>query len=861
MALTDFFLWRVSNPTVSEQVLKSLVSALEAVRDGEDTRAKQPHALVLQLLPFEKKLLASMLEHLSQDDREAATASSVPLDLLATHTFHKWSRASAVLRQVHVEFESDALQEMHGGKQTAAFEMVKEMLRSRHTRVASDRRYYRTEQLVEDSQDFVSRLGYIDPDQINIAPHQQDLPLWRMIALLFVRNLEVMRAWEGFRTIVGLFSRSKSQQQGAQERFEVSAERDDLLNPLLATAFAPALDAEIRQQGAILRADPVLVLEDPDPENIRLFTMAKQKFAVDLMTETIDVWDVWVLERLVRLHLNETELRVPGFPTQDFVGSTAVSAHWEEANLQLQREGREATVLFPKKKFDLEAQRPRYEFVQLDKFETIALRYEQRIFDRQISNPASFLPFINWADLNLVTAEQAEGAIDSLGLPRSSFSDGELKVWITSNRSVSTNLLYVNEDLYLRHIVEGYEYPGHLLNGRILFRCRELDKTPFPQELNHFWMDWNDVAITRDPDKGRFFLLETLPGIKARELKQTSSDSGPITFFDFKWRHRHQLDRQRDELQAVLGEHFKPSYCDFLLLSLDHVEEQLGNVAIKVSHALPSKEGQSDAKFFAELATSYQALSGNGNLAGLVRLFGIVKVLVDPATGEMCNPKDEGSRDAQPRLALVFDYASGGNLIDYLAKDSAQEDPYEVWGNLCTYFADIAKALKDIHSRGIVHRDLHQGNVLVQVERKKGSEEPEEYCLISDLGEGKVLDTDYAAPEISDGRFTASSDIFAWAQLFLEAIRVSHGRLSWEDGQVRYPKRLMTILEACLSDDPEKRISAAKLEDMIQNVSLEMIREVDASGVEWFLGSYELPRVAKRLSTSLELSDAWFRSS
>lgn len=125
----------------------------------------------------------------------------------------------------------------------------------------------------------------------------------------------------------------------------------------------------------------------------------------------------------------------------------------------------------------------------------IALRYEQRIFDRQISNPASFLPFINWADLNLVTAEQAEGAIDSLGLPRSSFADGELKVWITSDRSVSTNLLYVNEDLYPRHIVEGYEYPGHFPNGRILFRCRELDKTPFPQELNHFWIDWVSSSL------------------------------------------------------------------------------------------------------------------------------------------------------------------------------------------------------------------------------------------------------------------------------------------------------------------------------------------------------------------------------
>ncbi|RSL92279.1 hypothetical protein CDV31_015235 [Fusarium ambrosium] len=783
MAITDFFLWRVSTPAASRQVLKSLVSALEAARDGEDIRDRFRHVLVLRFVPFERHLLTSILELVPADVRAATITSSVPLDVLATHIFFKWSWASAVLRQIHVEFESDVLENMHGGKQTAAFDMVKEMLRSRHTRVASDRRYYRTEQLVQDNQDFISQLGEIDADHISVAPHADDLVLWRMVALLLARNLDLMREWKGFRAIVGLYSRSKSLQQGLGSQYELATESDDLLNPLLATTFAETLYQELGVHQAVFISDPSVFPEvDGNPQLGELVRSAKSTLAVDLMTETVDVWDVWIFERLFRLHLSGTQHPPLNFPTEDFLGCQSVSTHWESVHVELKREGKEATVLFPKKKFDMEAQRPRYEFIQLDQFETV-------------------------------------------------------------------------------------------------------------------FKSTNDVAVTRDQDTSQFLLVETLPGIKARQLKRTSSDSGPIVYFDFKWRHRLELDTQRRDLKALLGEHFKPSYCDFLLyidaseldlsnarfigegsfgrvhcvswkkkpieVSLDHVEEQVGQVAIKVSHARLNKDFESDAKFFAELATSYQALSGNGNLAGFVRLFGITKVLVDPDTGHMYDPQIGNASGYQTRLALVFDYASGGNMIDFLANELMQDDFYEVWGNLCTYFADIARALKDIHSRGIMHRDLHQGNVLVQTEVKP--DDIESYVLISDLGEGKALDpnsaSEYAAPEISDGTYTASSDIFAWAQLCIEAIRVSHNRLVWEDGQVRYPKRLMIILETCLSAEPEERLSAAKLADMIQDVSLEMIREEKASGVEWFLGSYKLPIVAKRLSTSLELSDAWFKSS
>jgi len=103
----------------------------------------------------------------------------------------------------------------------------------------------------------------------------------------------------------------------------------------------------------------------------------------------------------------------------------------------------------------------------------------------------------------------------------------------------------------------------------------------------------------------------------ARNLKKSDSESATM-FFDSKWRYRDNLRIQREHVKEALGAHYGRSYNDFLVyidstefeleegrfidegsfgkvyclswtkkpveVSLDHVEEQRGNVAVKITH-------------------------------------------------------------------------------------------------------------------------------------------------------------------------------------------------------------------------------------------------------------------------------------
>ncbi|POG61822.1 kinase-like domain-containing protein, partial [Rhizophagus irregularis DAOM 181602=DAOM 197198] len=67
------------------------------------------------------------------------------------------------------------------------------------------------------------------------------------------------------------------------------------------------------------------------------------------------------------------------------------------------------------------------------------------------------------------------------------------------------------------------------------------------------------------------------------------------------------------------------------------------------------------------------------------------------------------TNDHAGNYIMVLEYADEGNLRDYLKVkfDSLQ------WENKIRMALDIACGLKCLHSRDIVHRDLHSKNILV----------------------------------------------------------------------------------------------------------------------------------------------------
>lgn len=179
-------------------------------------------------------------------------------------------------------------------------------------------------------------------------------------------------------------------------------------------------------------------------------------------------------------------------------------------------------------------------------------------------------------------------------------------------------------------------------------------------------------------------------------------------------------------------------------------------------------------------------------------------------------------------LALVMDLVEGPDLHHYL-RDNGPFTP--VAAALLT--AQIADALAASHADGVVHRDLKPANVLLKQDAD-GSMHP----MLTDFGIARLADSPgltrthefvgtpaYVAPESAEGRpQTSAVDIYGAGILLYElvtgrppfgggsALEVLHQHLSAEPRRPStVPDPLWTVIERCLSKNPENRPSAENL--------------------------------------------------
>ncbi|WP_426364131.1 serine/threonine-protein kinase [Streptomyces sp. E-08] len=178
-------------------------------------------------------------------------------------------------------------------------------------------------------------------------------------------------------------------------------------------------------------------------------------------------------------------------------------------------------------------------------------------------------------------------------------------------------------------------------------------------------------------------------------------------------------------------------------------------------------------------------------------------------------------------LALVMDLVEGPDLHRYI-RESGPLTP--VAAALLT--AQIADALAASHADGVVHRDLKPANVLLA--EQGGQMHP----MLTDFGIARLADSPgltrthefvgtpaYVAPESAEGRpQTSAVDIYGAGILLYElvtgrppfaggtALEVLHRHLSEEPRRPStVPGPLWTVIERCLSKNPDQRPSAVNL--------------------------------------------------
>lgn len=206
--------------------------------------------------------------------------------------------------------------------------------------------------------------------------------------------------------------------------------------------------------------------------------------------------------------------------------------------------------------------------------------------------------------------------------------------------------------------------------------------------------------------------------------------------------------------------------------------------------------------------------------------------------------KHEASED----VLLVMEFCSGGSL----------QKPYEQGPMLHSlvhrYATDIALGLGALHDRGMIHRDIKPGNILID---DLGRAKLGDFGLVTDdiiLGYAdRAGYRDHLAPEVTlTGQTSAKTDIWAFG---MSLYRLLHGH-PWYDASPR-PRQLIPaggfvdtlswlphissrwrrLIRAMLSDTSTDRPSIVQIQNALANLADDIDWEcnVGAAGATWRL--------------------------
>lgn len=356
------------------------------------------------------------------------------------------------------------------------------------------------------------------------------------------------------------------------------------------------------------------------------------------------------------------------------------------------------------------------------------------------------------------------------------------------------------------------------------------------------WEEWTTLDATA---RAVYAALAGLPApaSPAEIVARLSLASGPD---DRRWdmpEIRSALSRlcTYDAILRVAGDRFKPQKPDWALLPeialplaaiIARATPRIGNYRVaerigvgatgEVFRAIRVCDGTQVA-----LKMARRSERGNPETRRRLKQEGeIVSTLSHPNIVRLL---ERGEYDG--RMYLAMELLPGTTLSERLAQSPALA-PAAAIKILC----GIAAALAAMHERGVIHRDLHPGNVMVL---------PDGSARLLDFGLAKAGTASggtrahtlmgslpYMAPEVVAGLpADKSSDLFALGALAVEALS---GRRLWQGAQTleliveiahfegpapelleSMPPRLRGVLRALLSPLPEARLSAAATHAML----------------------------------------------
>jgi serine/threonine protein kinase len=153
----------------------------------------------------------------------------------------------------------------------------------------------------------------------------------------------------------------------------------------------------------------------------------------------------------------------------------------------------------------------------------------------------------------------------------------------------------------------------------------------------------------------------------------------------------------------------------------------------------------------------------------------------------------------------------------------------ESWESIVSLFAEIAKALEDLHEEKVVHRDLKPGNVFVDAESyfnstgdKQWKVKLADFGLSGEFDEASKMATSYRAagtayymaPEQRKGEhWTPASDIYSFGIMFYEALTGDIPQGAYEPAstqKIGLPSYFDQLLTKCMTNKPFHRYQSGK---------------------------------------------------